>query len=505
MRSRTTEDCAWLVLAVAVTRYLFRTESPYLLDSINFILGVTEFDPARHQPHPPGYYLYIQAARLLQFVWSDPHTALVALSIIASCGAVVLVYLLTLEWFGPRAARFAGLMFLASPLGWFHGGVALVYIVEMFFSLLVGLLCWRNSETRGSAAFSSAVALGLAAGVRQSSIAFLAPLWLFSLRRAGAFRILAACGLLAATLLAWILPMASASGGFTQYWGALENIWTYAAGRELADGEPIGTTLPMIGFRALCIMAVYALVFGAALPLPLMRRLPAGFDPSKRLFSALWIAPGLLFFALIFMRLINAGYLLLLMPPVFSVLGAQAAEWFEEAGHAPLGRRVAVAGFALVNLAIFLFNPTTFSYSRIRADARETLEFVDTIRKAVSPRDTMLVAIDNHLHGARHAGYYLPEFLTVEWPESDSASGNTVWAMHGGQAELLQKIPTGEFRKFVYFPPGPNGPKSVIAEYGNMHFPPEMLRVERVDGSELFSGPSSELWRLFPKASPQPR
>jgi predicted membrane-bound dolichyl-phosphate-mannose-protein mannosyltransferase len=64
-------------------------------------------------------------------------------------------------------------MFLASPLGWFHGGVALVYIVEMFFSVLVGLLCWRNAETRGSAAFSSAIALGLAAGVRQSSLVLL--------------------------------------------------------------------------------------------------------------------------------------------------------------------------------------------------------------------------------------------------------------------------------------------------------------------------------------------
>jgi hypothetical protein len=173
MLSRTIKDCVWLVLAVAVTRFLFRTESPYLLDSINFILGVNEFDPARHQPHPPGYYLYIQAARLLQFVWSDPHTALVALSVAASCGAVVLVYLLALQWFGPQAAWFAGLMFLASPLGWFHGGVALVYIVEMFFSVLVGLLCWRNAETRGSAAFSSAIALGLAAGVRQSSLVLL--------------------------------------------------------------------------------------------------------------------------------------------------------------------------------------------------------------------------------------------------------------------------------------------------------------------------------------------
>ena len=29
------------------------------LDSINFALGVRDFDVARHQPHPPGYPVYI--------------------------------------------------------------------------------------------------------------------------------------------------------------------------------------------------------------------------------------------------------------------------------------------------------------------------------------------------------------------------------------------------------------------------------------------------------------
>ena len=34
-------------------------------------------------------------------------------------------------------------IFLFSPLSWFHGTVALTYIVEAFFSALVGYLCWR--------------------------------------------------------------------------------------------------------------------------------------------------------------------------------------------------------------------------------------------------------------------------------------------------------------------------------------------------------------------------
>src|SRR6188474_3661952 len=34
------------------------------IDSINFALGLRHFDPALHQPHPPGYPLYIGLGHL---------------------------------------------------------------------------------------------------------------------------------------------------------------------------------------------------------------------------------------------------------------------------------------------------------------------------------------------------------------------------------------------------------------------------------------------------------
>ena len=503
MSSRTTKDCAWLALAVAVSRYLFRTESPYLLDSINFILGVNEFDPTRHQPHPPGYYLYIQGARLLQFVWSDPHTALVALSILASCGAVVLVYLLSLQWFGRRAALFSGLLFVASPLCWFHGGVALVYIVEMFFSALVGLLCWRNAESRGKSAFSSAVALGLAAGVRQSSIVFLGPLWLFSLRRAGAARIAAACALLAATLLAWMLPMAAASGGGEQYWDALADLWNRAAGQGLTAGSIASKMWPVVS-RALCVAVVYVLIFATAAPLPLMRPMPGGFDSPKRLFAAVWIAPGLLFFVLIFMRLINGGYLLVLIPPVMAFLGAQAAEWFEESQSAGRGRLAVVGVFVALNIAAFLFTPTYFSYSHVRTDARETIGIERALRGAAPPENTLIVGFDDHMHGARHAGYYFPEYLSIECPGSATERGVRIVAMRQGNTEILQSLPAGPYQRFVLFPPRPSPADSPNLSTAREAFPPGALRVEKVGGYEVVTGSVRDLHYLFPEAARMP-
>jgi len=55
---------------------------PYLpksledLDSINFALGVRQFDVAHHQPHPPGYPVYIAVAKIVHAAVPDEARAL---------------------------------------------------------------------------------------------------------------------------------------------------------------------------------------------------------------------------------------------------------------------------------------------------------------------------------------------------------------------------------------------------------------------------------------------
>jgi Gpi18-like mannosyltransferase len=86
--------------------------------------------------HTPGYFLYICCGRLLTHFIHDPNLALVLLSIAASCGAVIFIYLLlALKWFGQLAPRFVALLFLLSPLAWFHGIVALANGVYQAFQL----------------------------------------------------------------------------------------------------------------------------------------------------------------------------------------------------------------------------------------------------------------------------------------------------------------------------------------------------------------------------------
>ena len=143
MNSRRTLDAAILTAATAITRFAFRSHYLYDIDSVNFALALKRFDPTVHQPHPPGYFLYVYLGRLTNLIFHDANAALVAISIVFSCGAVAMIYILANNWFGGNAAIFAGLIFVFSPLTWFHGTVALIYVVETFFSALTGYLCWR--------------------------------------------------------------------------------------------------------------------------------------------------------------------------------------------------------------------------------------------------------------------------------------------------------------------------------------------------------------------------
>src|SRR5438093_7595344 len=64
----------WVPVALAIA-YL-AAHLPWLApsledyDSINFALGLRDFNPALHQPHPPGYPVYIALGRALLAVVS---------------------------------------------------------------------------------------------------------------------------------------------------------------------------------------------------------------------------------------------------------------------------------------------------------------------------------------------------------------------------------------------------------------------------------------------------
>jgi len=87
MTSRQALDTAILIAATALTRFVFRSHYLYDIDSVNFALALKRFDPSVHQPHPPGYFLYVCLGRLANLLFHDANAALVGIGIVFSCGA----------------------------------------------------------------------------------------------------------------------------------------------------------------------------------------------------------------------------------------------------------------------------------------------------------------------------------------------------------------------------------------------------------------------------------
>jgi hypothetical protein len=421
-------------------------------------------------------------------VFHDANAALVAISIAAGCGALYMIYALAYNWFGRRAAAFSGLIFAFSPLSWFHGTVALTYGVEQFFSSLAGYFLWRVYSGAQEFIVPAALAVGLGAGFRPSFLLFLGPLMLFSVSRLSRARWLAGAAVLGLTLAGWFVPMASASGGLHAYWSALVSLWRIAPAKQTVfNSNPTVSLARLVSIAGICLLCFGGATAAAFSGAAIARR--------TKVFLWIWVAPGLLFFTLIFLLFVNSGYLLVISPPVFAWLGLQASEWYA----ARPGKVALVLATAVANCLVFVFAPVYCSYASVRHFETELRDVVRLIPEAASPADTMIVGFDSHFLGYRHAGYYLPGWFTAQYPEVRLDAGPRVFVMEGGDTRLAARLPLSRFRNFIIFPL-PDGDQEYDDYMSRVRarFPKGALRTATAGGREFLLGSVTDLPLLFP-------
>ena len=240
-RLRLLVAAASLVFLVAHLRALPRTLED--IDSINFALGVEHFDVASHQPHPPGYPVFIALARASTAVvgWAAPQwdrdrraaTGLAVWGVIAGAGAL---WVFTEFWIAvgmaPTIAFCASLVAVMSPLFWFTAArplsdtPALVVSVAIAAGFFNGLRALHGGATTMPRVWVvSAIAAGLAIGIRSQTMWMTGPLlcWMAGelavRRRTRDAAVLLGWAALGA--LAWAVPLVLLSGGLSTYLRAL--------------------------------------------------------------------------------------------------------------------------------------------------------------------------------------------------------------------------------------------------------------------------------------------
>ena len=215
-----------LAAFVVATRLPFVTHVLFEWDSVLYARALEQgfhvsADLGDQRPHPPGYLFYLGIAALIRVVTGDSNTALVAVSILASAGATVAVYLLARRFARAELAGFAALAFAVDPLVWAHGEVALPYIVLALGSASLALAFWDARNGGRARLLVASVAFGLAAGFRQDLLLVLGPLWLWAAARHGWRSLALGMAAIAAAGVLWFVPSAGSSGGLVAYLGAI--------------------------------------------------------------------------------------------------------------------------------------------------------------------------------------------------------------------------------------------------------------------------------------------
>ncbi|MEN3338200.1 MAG: hypothetical protein V7647_1876 [Acidobacteriota bacterium] len=343
------------------------------IDSINFALGVKQFDVSRHQPHPPGYPVFIAMGKLSTALVraagvTAPETRGLALwSTVSGTALIGFMFVLfralaegdtgssrgaPLPWDGRLLALWAVVIAAASPLFWFTSlrplsdmtGLAAAIAAQ---ALLVSVLTRRAGPP---ALVAGALIAGLAIGIRSQTFLLTLPLLVAALLvpRLGLRmrdRVLAvAAG--ATGVLAWAIPLIRASGGLAAYAAALGTqagedfsgvvmLWNVRTPRVAVDAL-VYTWLWPWGNRTVG-TAVVAMAAVGALRLVWVR-------PRVLLLLLVGFVPYAIFH-LLFHEVVTVRYAVPLVVPI-AFLAAFALDWPARVAL-PIGA-VALAGISLV-------------------------------------------------------------------------------------------------------------------------------------------------------------
>lgn len=458
-----------LAILVIISRWLGHMQYLYLSDSVRYALALDKYDVTLHQPHPPGYALYILFVKPFYWLIGDANTALVVVSIIFSVLALYTVFYLAKRIYGSKVAWISVILFITGSLVWFHGQVALIYIVDAFFATLFGIYAYDSlKQSKESNLFKASLALAIGGGFRPTLVIFMLPLWLWIiLRRKNVKLFLINSGIILAVTLAWLIPAVLLSGGVQNFWNAINGLifnesGLYSFSAVISGMGSIWKQLNMIVNNLILnfgLALVFVILWLISFTVPHLEDVKINLTNLS--FWTLWILPPLLFYILIIFTL--PGYLLIIIPAL-AIIIAKVIDMVVNSIIKILPNKLSLKKSLLPTtllstVVIFIVGVNIYLYlvpnQKVAVEFREPTHFtidsmnriwdelIPTIKKEFNPQNT-IVGIDMPYltWGLSHFQYYLPQYPTysrIIWGIYNP--DNKSWFMsHNGKLTLIDTL-----------------------------------------------------------------
>jgi hypothetical protein len=421
-----TRGGAWIWVCLLALLISFGTRWPLIphdhlfhIDNVNFALALKDFNPALHQPQPPGDPLYVGLAKLLHVFVPRVETLFPITGVLGSTLALVLMWRMGTRLFGSRAGAVTALLLAVNPIFWLAGIGNYVRTFLSAGAIAVALCvwkCWTQDSKRAAPMFyASAAVLGAAAGFRPELGLVLLPLvassvWIhrFHLRQI-TFAILC----LAATSMPWVFAISSNAVGFQAFYRLNSS---YVAEQSRHSSLFYGASV--MEAARMAAGSIYWVFLGAvswfwAIPTALRRSAGASTFTSPFRFLLVWFVPPFLFHTLVHIH--NPDHALVSIP-VICLLGGFSLT------RLPGRTSVLAVGCAIaLNVLLFFYpkgSPFWASNYRIAEYTIQTARDVCEDIADLQGEGSLVVIWKGGFITPQEMSYYFPDVPVLSLPDA---------------------------------------------------------------------------------------
>lgn len=422
-------------------------------DDINFALAIGHFNPAQHQPQPPGYPLFVGLLKLGALFVPKVEYLFLAVALLASLLALVFLWAIGDRLLGKPLGLIAALLLLFHPTFWFAAltnpirlflaagatAVALCLIQACGACTLAGRVETRLDARLNGAVHSyyfAAFVWGLAAGFRPFLLVTLFPLMLYAAWRVrlNAKQILIALALAALPIAAWFTALVLPVGGAVKYFQLMRAYWDQqGSSTSILLGARISSALHM-AYMTMVWTFVGVLSWVWCVPF-VLRSAKRWFTRVEIEFLLVWLIPGFVFYATVHTG--DPDHPLSIVPVTCLVGAAILARFAREYG---LRLLPAVVTAAVALNALMFFKPIN---KTAKAGSYKVAQWLDgymngviTSVGALHAKGPVAVVSAGPSPGWRNVSYYFPDIpvLVVSSTDPQKPFG---WQSYRGRSQAL--------------------------------------------------------------------
>lgn len=439
---------AAIAVLLIVSRVAFAPRHLNTFDDINFALAIQHFNPAHHQPQPPGYPLFVGLLKLgALFVPKVEHLFL-AVALLASLLTLAFLWAIGDRLLGKPLGLIAALLLLFHPTFWF---AALTNPIRLFLAAgaTAVALCLLQAcraralasvETRLNGAvhtfYLAAFVWGLAAGFRPFLLLTLLPLMLYGAwrLRLNARQVLLACAVAILPIAAWFTALVIPVGGALKYFQLMHAYWDQqGSSTSILLGARISSALHM-AYMTIVWTFVGVLSWAWCVPF-VLRSAKSLFTRFEIEFLLVWLVPGFLFYATVHTG--DPDHPLSIVP-VTCLIGAAVLARFAR-DYAPRWLPAVVIAAVALN-ALMFFKPVN---KTAKAGSYKVAQWLDgymngviTSVAALHAKGPVAVVSAGPSPGWRNVSYYFPDVpvLVVSSTDPQKPYG---WESYRGRSRPL--------------------------------------------------------------------